>query len=74
MTYSIMTHLTYMYTGNGLVPGMLVHGGSLDVIPVSFQNAHSVYAYWCMSPHVKEIEREEFFVKVCVVACGGMPI
>lgn len=51
-------------TGNGLVPGMLLHGGSLDVVPVSFQNPHSVYAYWCMSPNVKQIQREEFFVKV----------
>lgn len=43
---------------------MLLHGGSLDVVPVSFQNPHSVYAYWCMSPNVKQIQREEFFVKV----------
>jgi hypothetical protein len=43
---------------------MLLHGGSKDFIPVSFQNPHSVYAYWCMSPNVKQIQREEFFVKV----------
>lgn len=33
-------------TGNGLVPGMLLHGGSLDVIPVSFQ---ARYTSLCMA-------------------------
>lgn len=58
--------------GNGLVPGMLLHGGSKDVIPVSFQNPHSVYAYWCMSPNVKQIQRQEFFIKVFFVF--GLPV